>query len=92
MAWKHKVDLAADWKAARCGEISPQELGKRVARKLTVLPEYPNNTHLFDIVCDFESLHEKATFDDFDIVLEDLYDWGDQRVGCHTNMCLISTY
>jgi hypothetical protein len=74
MAWLNTIDLIEEWKQAKAREITPCELGQKVARKLKDSNIYgiPVNIRL-----DFAGLPEDATFDDFDEVLSDLYDWAD---------------
>ncbi len=77
--WAHKIDVTTEWKRAEHDEITPQELCSILAEKLTALniQDYVLN----DIIKAFRELAaaQNTTFDLFDDVLEDLYNWGDRN-------------
>ena len=77
--WRRKIDIKEEWQQAQSGKISSAELGYIIAAKLRELPEYlqAKDDELEDIVFCFKDLPEDATTDEFDDILERLYDWGD---------------
>lgn len=78
--WKYRLELADEWMQAKDGTISPKDLGALVAKKAHKLPIFSSDEELQDITAQFEELPGAATFDDFDDVLVQLYDWADQAV------------
>uniref|UniRef100_A0A6M3KLC9 Uncharacterized protein n=1 Tax=viral metagenome TaxID=1070528 RepID=A0A6M3KLC9_9ZZZZ len=80
--WKYQIDVRKEWKRAETQEITPQELARVIAEKLKALPCFSDDDDLQNIVEAFEELNldDAATFDDFDEIMNGLYDWGDQEV------------
>ena len=76
--WKYKlklVDLKDEFEADK---IPLDELCKKIASRIEELPCYKIDTTLQEIVMQFED--EIADTNDFDNILEQLYDWGDEEV------------
>ena len=92
--WKYRLELANEWQQAKTSKLTPKHLGSLVAqkaRKLTAIDPV-----LWSIAAEFEKLSEDATFDDFDDVLEQLYDWADQPLPPYglwprNKMCWVAT-
>jgi len=95
--WKRRIDIKEEMKQAKTGEISPAELGQIIANKLKGLPEYAYDD-LKIIVIAFEDLPKDAGGDEFDEVMEALYDWGDTTLDSSgpfstwTKQCWIATF
>jgi hypothetical protein len=85
--WKYKIELKADSDRCDDGEITIAQLSGIVAEKLKALPCYnsPGNigTTLLEIVERFADLSEdeNAEQDEFNSILQELYDWGDTEIG-----------
>lgn len=80
--WQRKLDLKEEWKEAENGIINPQKMGKIIAAKLRILPRFDNPWVFLDIrkeeiIADFEAMSEEDSWEDFDDILTDLYNWGD---------------
>ena len=97
--WKYRLELKEDWAAAKDGALQPHELAQRIAEKARALSIYEADDELQGIVTDFQYVSEdsKATFDDFDDVMELLYNWADQDVPPYSiwpknKMCWIATF
>lgn len=100
--WQRKLDLRDAWKKAKNREITPQELAKIVADRLEKLAPFIDGEsqdieferqNIVECFRDLET-DEEATFDTFDYVLRDLYDWGDQALDAGWNgkkVCWIAT-
>ena len=94
--WKYRLELKEDWQAAKAGELQPHELAQNIIAKAEKLPTYETDDALLDIMIDFDFITEESTWDDFDDVLEQLYDWADQDVPPYSiwpknKMCWIAT-
>lgn len=64
-------------------------MAHRIATKIETLGLW--GQMLADIVEQFKAISEKDTFDDTDIVMEQLYDWGDQWHSGGSKTCWIAT-
>lgn len=89
--WQYRLDIKDEYDEAKAGTLKPHEMAHRIAAKIKALG--PWGIMLADIVDQFESMDERDTFDDTDLVMDQLYDWGDQRVGPRWDdkMCWIAT-
>jgi len=73
--WLNRLELIDIWKKYRADKIAIAEAGKEVAKRIRKLKCFEAEKEtLEDIACDFECVE---TVEDFDSVLNDLYDWGD---------------
>jgi len=86
-SFQRKVDFSNYTEQYNNAELSVQEFAKIVAEKLKGLEKFKNasiNNELDKIICDFEDLsyEEDDGFlqDDFDLLLGELYNWGDLPV------------
>lgn len=83
--WQSTLDLAEEWEAAQNKEISTARLAAIVHKKLLELPalgeEYDQKR--VEIAEEFECLaaDPEVTFDEFNMLWEELYDWADQNIG-----------
>lgn len=76
--WKYKIDLKDVWAKLSDDEIEIPEGGKQIAeilRKHKAYREY--ETELEAIAEQFEDVEEQ---DDFNSILQELYDWGDTTI------------
>lgn len=98
--WQRTLNVVVEWKQAQAREITPQQLAKAIADRLEKLKSF-NIEHIDttrdDLVGAFESLadDESATFDDFDLVWRELYDWGDTKLDSAfggKKVCWIKTF
>jgi hypothetical protein len=91
--WKYKIDVKDEWKRAKAGELKPCELAEIMANRLAPIVLEIADAEVEDIMGDFEVMRDdkEATFDDFDEILERLYDWGDQG-DFHNKTCWIGTF
>lgn len=97
--WQRHIYLNPEWEQAQEGEISTRELATVVSKRLKALTpfkdEYVEQSRL-DLVDEFEAAAEDAdlTVDDFDYLMNELYDWGDIRLDGNWNgkkVCWIDT-
>ena len=91
--WTHRIELKAEWQAAKDGDMTIQQLARVVYNKIVKLDVYETDMELFDLAESFDALADdaSATADDFDCVWDDFYDWADQRVP-GGKMCWVSTF
>lgn len=99
--WQRTLRLNPEWERAKKGEITRQELARSIAAKLNRLRDFGSgiaelNDERDGIAEEFEALADdkNATTQDFDSVMESLYDWGDQRISPEWNgkkVCWIDT-
>lgn len=83
--WERKLDLRDVWRLALDNKITMCELAKIVADKLIKLRNFKFvsiNDEKNDLTEKFQDLaaNDETTKDDFDEVLEELYNWGDIRL------------
>lgn len=85
--WKHKLDITDAKRAARNRIITPQQFAATVSKKLNAFKgrfSGDDLNELEQIIDDLDCLSDnhKADWDDVDIVMECLYDWGDFDHNC----------
>lgn len=95
--WRYRLELKDDWAAAKADNLQPHELAQRIVEKAKALPVFDADEELQDIMTDFEFITDDSMFDDFDDVLEQLYDWADQEIPPfgtwpRHKMCWIATF
>lgn len=73
--WKHRLDLASLWAQYHDAKV----LGTEIARLIKSQPWYEDYYELEQIVMEFEDVED---VEDFDIAMEELYDWGDFDKTC----------
>jgi hypothetical protein len=72
--WQNRIDVREEHRKAAKDEITPHEYGQIMAEKLKAVPGDSDLLYIRDA---FAALPESATWDDFDVPLERLYNWGD---------------
>ena len=92
--WQRKLNIKDAWDASANGDMSSQELAGVIAKRLRKLKpfvgdridndlaEYLDNKR-DEIAEEFEAIAEDSDSDtkDFDYVMDELYDWGDEMIG-----------
>ncbi len=83
--WQRKVFLNPEWRQAKDGEINYQQLAASMVDKLKGIRPFEDqhlNDCLDEIRGGFEFLAEDADTQavDIDEFMQELYDWGDQRL------------
>ena len=74
--WKYVLDVSDLWEKGKARTISPQELGAGLADRLGELDQ---DNDLLQIRRELWDLTDESTYDDFDDILEKLYDWADEN-------------
>ncbi len=73
--WKYRLELKDLWDNFESGELTIENLGKEVARRLRELHLPPKFSYLSEVLVNrFECVKD---VDEFDGILEGLYDLGD---------------
>jgi len=95
--WVNRLDLKDLWKAEDEGKLTIQELGKQVARRIRKMPCYSKYEELADIASDFETYLDDNDIEEFDRVLEQLYNWADTYLPTplgqmQRKMCWVATF
>lgn len=98
--WIHKLKLKDLCEAKDRGEITLQELSKKVAERIRGVEFYENYMRDLEPIADsFEGLSEnpESTVEEFDWNLAELYDWADQSLPTPSGqmqrkMCWIETF
>jgi hypothetical protein len=93
--WTRTLDLTDFWENPE----SPQYAAKLICERLRVLPPHGRDDidgKREDLTFEFECLagDPDCTYDDFDHLMNDLYDWGDTPLDTHWNgrkVCWIKT-
>lgn len=80
--WQRKLDFSAYTEKYNKGELSIQEFAKIVVEKLKSLRKFNDfgiDCAKDDLIFDFEGIAEDEAYgeDDFNYVINRLYDWGD---------------
>ncbi len=79
MNWKHNFDIKEEWKNAEDRNISVNQFSKNLGTRIVQSPFYNReDNELMDIVDEFFSLGD-ATWDDFDVVWDQFYNWADRN-------------
>lgn len=99
--WQRTVRLNPEWGQAKDSEITPQQLAAAIAKKLRAIRPFKSelddlNETLDEIASEFEEMGKDGgtTTDDVDMLMHDLYDWGDIRLDSDWNgkrACFIDT-
>ena len=93
--WQYKLEIKEDWDRRLNLEITTQELAEIIANKLRELdcPEDDIYDERFSIAEEFEILSNDKSpdfdDDDFNYVMDMLYDWGDIDLGFGRKVCWI---
>ncbi len=78
--WKHKFDLKEDWQRAKRKEITAKELADIIINKIVNSTFYSNNDdELQDIINELKGMGADDSFDDFDVIWDQFYDWADEN-------------
>lgn len=78
--WKYKLDLKEDWQRADRKEITAKELADIVIDKITSSAFYSEqDDELQYIIEEFQGLGANDSFDDFDVVWDQFYNWADDN-------------
>ena len=83
--WQNKINIKKTWNGYEAGENTLQDICGEIVSELgrirpNVEKRYPDELDDLDgIIAEFLTLRDdkSATVDEFDNVLESLYDWGD---------------
>ena len=80
--WQRTLNLNDIWDKAKKREITPQALALEISMRLkNIRPfkEYYIEDEKLEIIEELDdfSLQEDVTFNDFDYIMNRLYDWGD---------------
>jgi hypothetical protein len=80
--WQRTLDVSDVWDQVSDGEISVPAFAGMVATRLKRLKPFADHiveNEKLELVDQFESMSEDSTsdFDDFDLVWNELYEWGD---------------
>jgi hypothetical protein len=74
--WVRRLRIKNEWSKADAGDIEVKELADIIANKLTAFG-IPGDVELEEIIEDFKALEEDASFDDFNEIMDRLYNWAD---------------
>jgi hypothetical protein len=98
--WLRKIDLKPVWHKAKAGEVSTQVVAAEIARQLQAMQELGDDyidMKRADLADEFDGFAEdgEASVQEFDRLMDELYDWGDMRVGeqgwPYRKVCWIAT-
>lgn len=98
--WKHKLEIKDDWQKAQSGEITHNQMANVISEKCKALAPLIHDDELrSELGCiaeDFEHVSKNsADVEDFDDVMQRLYDWADSPVGfgfCNEKLCWVATF
>jgi hypothetical protein len=74
--WVRTLDIKTEWDQVADDKLSINELASIIAKKLNRFG-LVDDVELQGIIDDMEMLGEDATIEDFNCIMENLYDWAD---------------
>ena len=75
--WKHEIKIGPLMEALKSGDKAVHEGAREIAELVrAAVPQ--RDQRLEEILADFDSLDEDSGDEDFNYVIDDLYDWGDE--------------
>lgn len=82
--WQRELNLLPEWRDAQDGKITPQDMAKIISARLRTLAPFGtgldfDRDELADQFDDF-ARDVDAEADDFDQIMQDLYDWADTHI------------
>ena len=89
--WRNELDIKEIWSKAKKGEATSQEVASEIAQKLKFINTPTNwNLNIFEnearerLIDSFEdhSQDPEATTEDFNALMEELYNWADDGHVC----------
>lgn len=98
--WLHTLKIKDEWQSAKNDEISHHELARCISNKLQMIRNKMSDHDftLDELIDEFDGIAQdkEADVDEFDDVMQRLYDWGDQTLPPynawpHNKMCWIAT-
>jgi hypothetical protein len=97
--WRITLNIRDAWSQAQEGKITHRDLANIVALRLAKLPELPDGNEPLNIlrnelVNDFWGISEdySSDEDDFNYVMDNLYDWADMQLQSHKKCCWVKTF
>lgn len=97
--WQRELDISKAWKKCENNNSVFRELAKDIVFKLRLLTPFENriDNEKEDIIIEFEEIIKcsECTIEDFDTIMEDLYDWGDTQLDNEwppAKVCWINTF
>ncbi len=85
--WKYKLNLKEDWQKAERKEITAKELADIIVDKIInsnfycdAKEKYNHQDYeLEDIIDELKGMGADDSFDDFDVIWDQFYDWADEN-------------
>ena len=79
MDWKYTLDLTSEFNNAQ--DSPPEKFGKLIARKLQTDAYIKQNGDRYSrmIITRLANMEADCSFDDFDEIWDEFYDWADQN-------------
>jgi hypothetical protein len=74
--WVRKLRIKEEWEQAKDGSLSVKRLADIIVRKLNRF-NLSDDLELQGIIDDMEMLNDDAATEDFDYIMQNLYDWAD---------------
>lgn len=99
--WKRTLNLLPEWNHAKDNEIDFQELAGIISLRLDRLAPFSDRPYVEEarqeLVYEFESLSldDDATVEDFDSLMNELYDWADTSLDGNfggDKVCWVKTF
>ena len=79
--WKYTLELRDVWtKPEKDPQFTYKNLAEEIAKRIKLLPCYSTDSKLRDICTEFEYFDDEGDADDFDFLMSDLYDLGDEDI------------
>ena len=80
--WKYKLNLKEDWQKAERKEITAKELADIIIDKIinsAFSSKLDDDFELQDIINELNGMGADDSFDDFDVIWDQFYDWADEN-------------
>lgn len=83
--WQRMLNIKQEWEDAKRNAITIQQLAQIISDKLSKIPDFKDediNDQRDDLACDFQRFSEGESADknEFDDLMEHLYDWADTPI------------
>ena len=99
--WIRTLHIKEEWKQAKEGKITIQKLAEVIYKRLSLFKHMEEDYEFQNILEQFDDLSKQKECnadDDFDPIMEELYDWADECIGESENTvwgkknCWIETF
>lgn len=81
--WFRELNLTPEWGRAQSGDITSEEMAGVISKRLSAMRQYEDafiDEERLELADNFRDLSEGEDVDDFNDIMDRLYDWGDAQI------------